>query len=422
MGKFFSSAITWIILLLLAIIALILGLLLGWFDSSGDPDPAASTPGTTAGPSADPGATTGAFGTVTTGAYVPEAEALTSAVLASAGSGWVVAIDDTTQIDTSTSPATTTAGDKILYLISPVGVRYELANLDSLGLDSPNLVAWDQPRDLVLLSEDNADLKVLNMATGAIGSSWTYCGDPSPIHSGQARGGNWLVRGGCQGEGFDGIYTDAGVLVPSTIVGAGAFFTVNDIGPVQMQHEFERAPDERFMAFYADGTSATIPSSVAGDCYPLGKGRGATLAVYCYSDTGDLSVWDLPVDGSAPHQVVTASQLVDFAMAAAGLGAGDFWVTDFCSDSALAVIQFSLGDAAQLGVLYGGTVEEVGPAARPYQTCHAAEGTAALVSGGGVLDWVDFDSGSSVNLLPGTTLGDPIRVVGTDGYTALRQP
>jgi len=422
-AKILSSALTWIIVLLLTIVALLLGVVFGWWGGGEESPHPSPSPSASPSASTSPGDLTGFVERpLTVGEYIPSAEALTAAVLASAGSGWVIAINDTSQINTAVDPHTVTPDQKVLYLISPVGVRYEIANLDTLGLDSPNLVAWDDTRNLLLLAEDRLDLKVFDMATGIIDSSWTPCEGEGGVLSGEARGGNWLVRGNCEGDGFDGLYTDTGTLVPSGIVGAGPYLTVMDVGDVQVQFEFEGLVDEKFVAFYPNGTSSPLPWSIAGDCHPMGKGRGETLAMNCYSDTGHLSVWELPVDGTAPTQVVTSAELEDFAASQGGYGPTDFMITDYCSDSALRVVQFSFGDTMRLGVLYGGTVEAVGQVPFTYRECHAAKGTASLVSGDGHLWWVDFDTGTDVTMLPGGSADSPIQAVGTDGYTVLRQP
>lgn len=424
MGKPVANGMTWVVVLLVLIGALIAGIALGWFDSAGSSGPA---PTTTVTPTDEPTPTanTSAFveRPVTVAAYVPTASTLTETILDSVGSGWVVAIDDTTQIDTADDPYTFTPGDRILYLIAPAGDRYELANLTALGLTAPDLAGWDYSRDKILMVEGRSDLVVFDMATGAIANTWTFCSSPGWISTAQARSGNWLVRGHCQGTGIDGVYTDSGTLVPSDVVGSEDMVTVVDVGSVQVLSGFETGPDERFIAHYADGTTAAIPSSMVGDCYMMGQGRGDTLAVYCYSlETGRLSVWELPVDLSAPHQVISAPELIDFAWSAAAAGPHDFLVTGYCSDSALPIVQVAFGDDRRLGVLYGGTVEPVGQVPFRYRVCHACVGTAALVSGDGHLWWVDFDTGTDVTLLPGESAGSPIQVVGTDGYRALRQP
>lgn len=441
MAKLLSSAVTWIIVLLVAIIALLAGIAFGWFDTGdGTPSPGSSASATT---SASPTPTAGpAFveRMPTEGDYVPSAEILTPDVLASAGSGWVVAIDNTSQINTAIDPHTVSAqGPTILYLISPAGVRYELANLDTIGLTAPDLVAWDYSRDLLLLEQDRTTLNVFDMATGSVASSWTFCasGDGYARY-GEARDGNWLVRGGCQGDGIDGIYTDAGAPFtgPYPIVGLGtADLTVYDFGDTQVAYKFEGMVDEKYVAYYPDGTSASLPWNAGAYCdYPITKGRGDTLAMSCSSDTSILSIWELPIDGSLPYEVVSASQLEEFAMDNGGFGPGEFGIEGYWSDSALGIVKFWLGDRnPRLGVLYGGTVGAVSAdVSYPFRRCHAVEGTSALVSGGGGLWWVDFDAGPEpIVMLPVMGSGSPIQTVGTDRYvidmddytyTALRQP
>jgi hypothetical protein len=440
MAKLFSSAVTWIIILLLAIIGLLAGIAFGWFDTSGgtpSPGPSESpTEGASPTPTAGP-----AFvdhPPVWTGEYVPSAEVLTENVLASAGSGWVVAIYDTSQIDTAVdSHAIAVLGPKILYLISPDGVRYELANLDNIDLTDPNLVAWDNTRDLLLLKQAKTTLNVFDMATGEVTSSWAPCesGEDLTARYGEAREGNWLFRGSCSGLRLDGIYTDAGVLVPSSIVGLGTDdLTVYDFGDTQVAYMWEGLADEKYVAYYPGGTSASLPWDEVAYCgYPISKGRGDTVAMSCDTETGGLAIEELPANGDPPYEVVSATQLEDFAMANGGFGPGEFGIEGYWSDSALGIVQFRLGDVPKLGVLYGGEIGSVvADPSHPFRRCHAVEGTSALVSGGGGLWWVDFDAGPEpIVMLPVMGSGSPIQTVGTDRYTidmddytytALRQP
>jgi hypothetical protein len=437
MGKFFGSASGWFIILLVALVALVSGIAFGWFDSGGSPGPG---PSGTAAPTLTPTPSTTATPTsfvdrpVTKGPHVPSASALTADVLAAAGSGWVVAIDDTSQVNTANNPYTVTSDQKILYLISPDGTRYELANLDGIGLNKPDLVAWDYARDVLLMEQAGTTLNVFDMASGAVTSSWTFCpGGYGSARYGEARGGNWVVRAGCEGTGVDALYTDAGVVVPSTIQVAPPMVTNFDIGIMQVRYEFEGTVDKKYLAYSPDGASEPLPWSALSYCdTPLGKGRGDTLAVLCYSDAGKISIEELPVDGTPPHEVVSTAQLDGFAMAHGGFGPGEYGLTGYWSDSARGIVQFWFGDAnSRLGVLNGGTVEAVGAdASYPFRRVHAVSGTSALVSGGGGLWWVNFDGAAPVVLLPPAGSGTPVQTVGTDGYmigmddgyTALRQP
>ena len=335
-------------------------------------------------------------------------------MLASATTGWVVAIHDATSIDDT---GVETPGPRILYLISPEGTRYELANLDVLGLGAPDVVAWDYARQKILLVNQLKVLEVFDMVNGQIDSSWSFCDNQGYVR-GSVRDGAWLVRGSCDGEGIDGLYTDAGVVIPSSIVGTGFGYTVFDVGDVQVRSEFETAPDARFTAFYADGTSAVIPSSMAGDCYMIGKGKGATFVAYCYTKAGALDVWEFPVDGSTPEQVISADELDTFRRTLGIPGPDDFFVSGYCAGSDVRVVEVTSG-TSRLGVLRNGTLEPVGEAPYVFRRCLAVSGSAALVSGDGLLWYTDFDSGLTVELLPGAGKDYPLHVVGTDGYRAL---
>ncbi len=77
---------------------------------------------------------------VTVAPHVPDARAPHGGRARVGGTGWVVAIYDATAIDDA---GVESPGPRVLYLISPDGIRYELANLDTLGMGTPDLVAWD---------------------------------------------------------------------------------------------------------------------------------------------------------------------------------------------------------------------------------------------------------------------------------------
>jgi len=357
---------------------------------------------------------------VTVAPNVPASELLTGAVLNSAGSGWVVAIYDAT---TRTDAGVESPGPRVLYLISPDGSRYELGNLDVLGMSAPDLVAWDYARHKVLLVDGLKDMRVLDMVTGAIDGSWAFC-DHEGYVRGSAQDGAWLLRGSCNGEGIDGLYGDTGVESASTIVGKGFGLTVFDVGDVQVQSEFETAPDARFTAFYADGTKTTIPSSMAGDCYLLGKGRGPTVAAYCYTSAGTVDVWEFPVDGSTPVDVVTSAQLEAFRVELGVPNPADFFVSGYCSAGDLPVVEVT-SDQSRLGFLGDGALKGAGQPDHAFRHCLATSGKSALVSGDGLLWLTDFASGSAVELLPGSgapSVAGAGHVVGTEGYRALMEP
>jgi hypothetical protein len=285
---------------------------------------------------------------------------------------------------------------------------------------APDLVAWDYGRHKVLIVDNLQDMKVFDMVTGGIDDTWSFC-DHKGYVRGSARDGTWLLRGSCDGEGIDGLYGDGGVEVPSSVVGKGFGFTVFDVGTVQVQSEFETAPDSRFTAFYADGTKATIPSSMAGDCYMIGKGSGATFVAYCYASDGGVAVWEFPVDGSAPVKVIPAAQLEAFRVNLGVPGPADYFVSGYCAENAQRVLEVTWSES-RLGMVTGAGLTPLGEAPHAFRHCLATSGSNALVSGDGLLWMTDLATGASTELLPGSGPGAVARVIGTDGYRALLQP
>ena len=388
----------------------------GWLPfggSTAEPNPSSSA-------SASPGASpppSFAERQVTVAPNVPTAELLTAAVLDSAGSGWVVAVYDATS---RTDTGVESPGPRVLYLISPDGKRYEVGNLDTLGMTAPDLIAWDYARHKVLIADALKEMKVVDLATGAIAGSWEFC-DHEGYVRGSARDGAWLLRGGCNGEGIDGLYGDTGVERASATVGKGFGLTVFDVGDVQVQSEFETAPDARFTVFRADGTKATIPSSMAGDCYLLGKGKGDTFAAYCYTSAGTVDVWEFPVDGSTPVDVITSAQLEAFRLQLGAQNPADFFVSGYCSAAGLPVVEVTW-DQSRLGVLGDGALKGAGEPDHSFRHCLGESGTSTLVSGDGLLWVTNLAAGSAVELLPGSGADAAPHVVGTEGYRALIEP
>ena len=407
----------------IAVLALVAGAwFAGWWpfaDATPEPTP---TPTPTASPSPSATATPPPVFVprqVTVAPHVPDSELLSAEVLESAGSGWVVAIHDATAVNDLGVEA---PGPRVLYLISPEGTRYELGNLDVLGFGAPDVVAWDYERDKILLVDNLAQAKVVSMVNGAVEGSWELCPREGYVR-GSSKDGAWLLRGSCEGEGIDGLYSDAGVEISDSIVGKGFGFTVFDIGDVQVQSEFETAPDVRFVAFYPDGTEAIIPSEAQGDCYMIGKGAGETFVAYCYATTGDttLDVWEFPVDGSEPANVITAAQLEAFRVDLGVPSPADYFVTGYCAASDVRVVEVTW-DQRRLGVPRDGSLEAVSQPPYALRHCHATSGTSALVSGDGFLWLTDFEEGAAIELLPGSAADAAEHVVGAEGYRALMQP
>ncbi len=241
------------------------------------------------------------------------------------------------------------------------------------------------------LVDNLSNVKVVNFVTGELDATWSFCDNEGYVR-GSARDGAWLLRGSCDGEGIDGLYTDDGAELDASIVGKGFGFTVFDVGDVQVQSEFETPPESRFTAFYPDGTEAVIPSSATDDCYMIGKGYGETFVAYCYTEKGALDVWEFPVDGSAPTDVIPSADLEALRVTFGVPGPSDYFVSGYCADSPLRVVEVTWGPS-RLGVLKDGSLVPIGVTGHPFRHCLGASGTTALVSGDGLLWLTDLATG-----------------------------
>ncbi len=96
-------------------------------------------------------------------------------------------------------------------------------------------------------------------------------------------------------------------------------------------------------------------------------------------------------------------------------------MSGYCADSPLRVVEVT-SDKSRLGVLRDGTLQPVAQPPYEFRHCLAASGTAALVSGDGLLWYTDFATGLTVELLPGAGDAFPLHVIGTEGYRAILHP
>ena len=407
-----TKALVSIITVLVLVVLGLLGVVLGWWSSltGGDTGPSPSL-------SPEP---TFVERSVTTGPHVPTARALTPVALQSVTADWVLAIYNSDSFDDA---GNLTPGTKVLYLISPEGDRSEVVNLTDAGFEDPDLVAWNYATGDVLVS-DGSDagprLAVIPLKTGEIASEWVYCGG-SAFVTGQSVSEGWLLRGSCDESGIDGVYDSQGNLVASEIVRGDFGAVVRDVGDVQVVTGFEVLPEERFEATYPDGSSRFLPPPAGLDCYPLEKGLGDTLAITC-SAAGDSmpSVWELSVRGDQAREVVSVAQTTALRDAL-GYAPDDFLgIFGYCADSSFRALEFE-GYEGRLGVTFGSELRATDTPPFIHQECHAAKGTRSLVSGNGPLWWIDWDTGETVTLLPGSD-EFPLFVVGAAHTTALAHP
>ncbi len=146
---------------------------------------------------------------VTAGAGVPSAQPLDNSTLNGAGSGWVLTLFDTGSYDASHTP---TLGNRILYLISPDGTRYQA------GLFTPDqradLLAWNVSRQKVLMRINEFSLAVFDLRANTLGPAFLPCGTHSlDIRVMPRADGAWQVRGSCVGAQVDGVYADDGTTI-----------------------------------------------------------------------------------------------------------------------------------------------------------------------------------------------------------------
>ncbi len=344
---------------------------------------------------------------VTVGDGIPSSQPLTRVALASAGRGWVLAMFDSTFRASGADPID---GQRILYLVSPAGDRYEVANLTQYA--SPVLAAWDTDRNVAFLVESRYVALTVDLASGEVTHEWQFCGEGGSLVA-RSLGGEWLLRGFCSGSSLDGRYADDGTsLGADGVVQGGEGVTVMDVGDVQVRYEFEMPSAESYVAYRADGSHVALePVGPATACYPQGPSLKGGLAATCYGSsemtaTGmDLwadrgVVWSLDVNGGAPTEVAGPDTyaaleiLLGDAFPHEGIGingyclAGDHEAVIASGGGAWV---FVLGQESPILMANGEYVAT---------TCYGGVDDTVLVAGVGPLWTWDASNGRTVMLLP----------------------
>lgn len=375
-------------------------------------DPALPNPTPSASDPVTPTPNPTAVGDVTVADGLPSATALTAGVLASADRGWVLAVFDSTFRSGTEDPIW---GEKVLYLVSPTGDRYEVANLTRFG--NPVLSAWDTDRQVAFLVDNRMAAFTVDLASGQVTEEWQFCGEGGSMRAAVAADGQWLLRGNCSGEALDGYYTDDGTLIRDDGVPDGEGVTVMSVGDVQVRFEFEMPPAESYVAYHADGTEVPLQAVGANTaCYPMGPALDGGLAVQCWSDDGSSTLWSLDVDGGAAH--VIADQAVFISVIDAMGGDGLWSLPGYCltGDHETLTGEFGLavlGDGAPTLLSngeYRGTV------------CYGGIGDTVLVAGVGPLWTWDAGTGATVTLLPVPEPSDDGTWVGASENGAIIHP
>jgi len=332
---------------------------------------------------------------VTTGEGLPDAVALNGQALGSVDKGWVLSIFDSTFRPGVADPI---QGERVLYLVSPSGERYEVANLTKYS--APHLSAWDMEREVAFIVENNYVALTVDLASGKVTHEWQFCGEGGSLRAEDRPGDEWLLRGFCSGAGLDGIYKDDGTFVTdSGVVKGGEGVTVMDVGDTQVRYEFEMPPAQSYVAYHADGTQ--VPLQPVGDsvaCYPMGPSLTGGLAVQCWGEGDAVTIWNLDLNGGAATPIANAGTLTAIEDASGGfLPAAGATITGYVVAGDYEGITTSHPAAVALKGLTP-TILTDGGIAGTY--CYGGVGETVLVEGSGALWEWDGSTGTTVTLLP----------------------
>ncbi len=382
------------------------------------PVPAPSGSGTVSPtPGPNPSATDGSSRPVTVADGLPSANPATAAIVSSAGTGWVLAVFDSSFRPVDGEP---TAGERVLYLVSPTGDRYEVANLSDYS--APRLEAWDTNRNVAFIVENRYVSLTVDLSTGDVTHEWQFCGEGGSLRAAPTGDGHWLLRGSCSGTPLDGVYNDDGTPVASPgIVDGGEGVTVMDVGDVQVRYEFEKPPAESYVAYMPDGSHVALAAvSPETACYPLGPSLLGGLAVQCWGSGDAVSIWNLPLDGgdATPIAVPETLRAID-AAAGGALPPDGAILTGYCLAGRHEAIVTSHPAVAVLGedsptVMVDGEYRAT--------SCLGGEGDTTLLAGAGPLWTWNAATGAIVTMLPVPEPGDGGVWVGASENGAIIHP
>jgi hypothetical protein len=350
---------------------------------------------------------------VTTGLGIPSASPIHDAQFTSATSGWVLAMYDAGTYDSAHQPV---PGQRILYLISPGGERYEVGTF--AADEQADLAAWNVAQGKVLLELGGSHYAVFDIATNTLGPTWALCG-PHPVTAfiTPQDDGTWEFRGYCIGAQVDGVYSDTGA----------------DVTPA----DFYRAPFERWDVDLEKGavaiywSDAQVPSilisfphsdeptelfwpSGVDSCVPLGVGRLNTgdivssIAIACNSGE-HVSAWEEDDRSIDPIQIAISSTVEAFS--ASTLGGGVPMIDKNCVVGNREVLEIQSVGRAAVFVDNGNLSQPSLTPTTGAEHCWGSSGDVGLFSGHGSL-WTTTFGGAptplvevSGKLQPGEPIG-----------------
>jgi TolB protein len=185
-------------------------------------------------------------------------------------------------------------GPVTLYLISPIGARYQLAHWPD-SRTAPDLVAWspDGKRALFQVFSGQGRAEQLTLATGQM-TTFVMQGDATPIGYTTPRGLNILASRMSGNDFIEGRYSLSGRLLKSLGSG-GVLYTpsgtefaagashglklVSNLGPLIKQ----------------------LPVPGAGTCGPVRWWDGSTILASCGPGGTSSRLWLVPASGARPR-------------------------------------------------------------------------------------------------------------------------
>lgn len=365
----------------------------------------------------------GAPGEVTAAAGLPAAQPLTDDVLADVDTLWTLATFHGNVPDAQGGNAL--AGPTVLYLVSPSGDAFQVANLTAIGAD--RLVAWDSARNMALLGfEQGVAVRSYDLDSRAVGPAIDPCDGATPTGPGAAfaHKGNWRLYTECfrAESGADGgpstfihavtvgdrgeLANNRGVVSPAqgstvTLAHGAQIVSGLHVGYDEDGAFLEDEYHTELTAHLADGGTVALPLPDGYQfCDVVGPGRGTTVAAFCTAGA-EGSLWELPLNGDAPLEAIGTTRLPVNAE-------GELLrVAASCAADSILAVQFAGDDPGEstLLVLDRLVLRPVAIDQLPATACLGALGSTFVIGGPEGLAYASFDTGEVAVVLRAPTPG-----------------
>jgi hypothetical protein len=355
---------------------------------------------------------------------LPEAQALTEAVLDQVSSGWVLLSFDGTVMD-GENPTQET-GPWVTYLVTPTGERFEVGVSET----EATIVQWDVSGQTAWLQggQRNSVAQVLDLRTGEMQPVDLECRSGEFFFESVAViDSGWLVRHRCDEVGVAVVVDPHGASYVDVLDDLGVFVgeegvTVRDLDGTQAVYTYGVAPEQEFRVEGFDGVSQPLllPPGF-NDCYPHGPGRANALAVQCL-DGGAPTVWDLSLTGGAAAAVVDAPARERLATAVGHPGLGEaVMVPYYCTAGEVPVLVVD-GLERPAAVALGSAATVVGYPDGSVEQCNSGTGDRVLLSGYGTVWTVNVVTNEVTVLVAPPTRDATTYVAGAHALAAIMAP